>query len=68
MAFGEKDIQRRDKSTDIAELQLKLSWFRGTVWDGNFGPGSELQVMAFQRDVMKITTPQVFLMQTVSMH
>ena len=71
MAFGDKSLQRRDKSlqrgnkslqrgdkgADVVELQLKLNGFRGTVWDGDFGPGSELQVMAFQREVMKTPSP-----------
>ena len=57
MAFGDKDIQRGDKGSDVVELQLKLNGFRGTIWDGDFGPGSELQVMAFQREYMGISSP-----------
>lgn len=57
MKFGEKPLQRGDKGTDIEELQLHLAGFRGTVWDGDFGPGTELQVMTFQKDYMNMETP-----------
>lgn len=57
MAFGDTTIQRRDGGTDVVELQLRLSGFRGTIWDGDFGPGTELQVMTFQRDVMNDASP-----------
>jgi len=57
MAFADNPIQRGDKGADVIELQLRLSGFRGTVWDGNFGPGTELQVMTFQRDVMGMDAP-----------
>jgi len=57
MAFGDKQIKRGDKGEDVVELQLRLSGFRGTVWDGDFGPGTELQVMTFQRDYMKVDQP-----------
>lgn len=40
------------------ELQLRLAGFRGTVWDGRFGPGTELQVVTFQRDVMREQAPE----------
>ncbi len=57
MAFGDKDLQRKSKDTDVVELQLRLAGFRGTLWDGDFGPGTELQVIAFQRDYMKMQKP-----------
>jgi hypothetical protein len=57
MAFGDKDIQRGDNGPDVVELQLRLIGFRGTLWDGNFGTGTELQVMAFQQEVMEMVSP-----------
>jgi Putative peptidoglycan binding domain len=57
MAFGNKTIKRGDKGKDVVELQLRLSGFRGTLWDGDFGPGTELQVIAFQRDYMRLKKP-----------
>jgi len=39
---------------DVQLLQIKLAGFRGTVPDGQFGPGTELQVHQFQQDFMKI--------------
>jgi hypothetical protein len=38
-----------------AELQLRLAGFRSTVPDGEFGPGTERQVMSFQQDFMRVT-------------
>jgi len=35
-------------------VQLRLAGFRGTVPDGDFGPGTERQAMSFQGDFMKI--------------
>jgi len=57
MAFGDKTLKRSDKGKDVIELQLRLSGFRGTLWDGDFGPGTELQVFAFQRDYMEMKKP-----------
>ncbi len=57
MKFGEKTLTRGDKGPEVTELQLRLSGFRGTTWDGGFGPGTELQVIAFQRDYMGINDP-----------
>ena len=57
MAFGSKRLKRGDKNEDVVELQLRLSGFRGTVWDGDFGPGTELQVVSFQRDYMGLENP-----------
>lgn len=42
MKIGEKPLQRGDKGANVEELQLRLAGFRGTVWDGDFGPGTEL--------------------------
>ncbi len=41
----------------VEALQLRLAGFRGTVWDGDYGPGTELQVVTFQRDYMRLATP-----------
>jgi Putative peptidoglycan binding domain len=57
MEYGERVLQRGMKGDDVAELQLRLAGFRGTVPDGDFGPGTDLQVTTFQRDYMKIETP-----------
>ena len=55
--FGSRELSRKMKGEDVAELQIRLAGFRGTAWDGDFGPGTELQVMAFQRDYMERATP-----------
>lgn len=52
MAFGETDLKRGDKGPAVVELQMRLAGFRGTVPDGDYGAGTELQVTTFQRDVM----------------
>jgi len=57
MAFGDRTLRRGSKGPDTVELQIRLAGFRGTVWDGSFGPGTELQVMTFQRDYMGIDNP-----------
>jgi hypothetical protein len=57
MAFGDADIQRGDKGIDVVELQIRLAGFRGTLPDGIFGPGTELQVACFQRDFMRMDEP-----------
>ena len=53
MDYGERELKRGCEGPDVAELQLRLAGFRGTVPDGDFGPGTERQVMNFQRDYMK---------------
>ncbi len=57
MAFGDKTLKRNDKGKDVVELQLRLAGFRGTIWDGEFGPGTELQVVCFQRNYMGMQKP-----------
>ena len=57
MGFANRPLERGDKGEDVVELQLRLSGFRGTLWDGDFGPGTELQVVTFQRDVMGLENP-----------
>lgn len=53
MAFGERELRRDDNGPDVVELQIRLAGFRGTVPDGDFGPGTELQVVRFQQDFME---------------
>lgn len=57
MAFGKVELKRGDKGAGVVELQLRLAGFRGTLWDGIFGPGTELQVVSFQRDYMERKRP-----------
>jgi len=52
MEYGTREIRKQHKGADVEELQIRLAGFRGTVPDGDFGPGTELQVVAFQRDYM----------------
>ncbi len=52
MAYGERTMQKGDRGDDVRELQMRLAGFRGTVPDGVFGSGTELQVTVFQRDFM----------------
>jgi len=54
MEYGQRDLGRGDRGEDVCELQVRLAGFRGTVPDGDFGPGTEQQVLAFQRDVMQM--------------
>ncbi|MCF8506024.1 MAG: peptidoglycan-binding protein [Caulobacter sp.] len=56
MAWG-GSLKRGDKGADVIELQMRLAGFRGTLPDGDYGPGTELQVSSFQRDVMGQTKP-----------
>lgn len=57
MAFGKNALYRGAKGAEVEELQLRLAGFYGTVWDGDFGPATEYQVMAFQRLYMKMNNP-----------
>ena len=57
MAFGDNVLKRDSRGDDVVELQLRLSGFRGTSWDGAYGPGTELQVQTFQREVMGSANP-----------
>jgi hypothetical protein len=52
--YGEREMQRKCKGPDVEELQIRLAGFRGTVPDGDFGPGTERQVMTFQQDFMEV--------------
>lgn len=55
--YGERVLSRGANGPDVTELQLRLGGFRGTLLDGDFGPGTEMQVTKFQKDVMGLTTP-----------
>ena len=57
MEYGERELKHGDNGPDVVELQIRLAGFRGTVPDGDFGGGTELQVMSFQRDYMKMGQP-----------
>jgi len=55
--YGERELARGCKGPDVVELQVRLAGFRGTVPDGDFGPGTERQVMNFQADYMRVRRP-----------
>jgi hypothetical protein len=57
MAYGMSTLQKGSEGGDVVELQMRLAGFRGTVPDGDFGPGTELQVVKFQQDYMKEAAP-----------
>jgi peptidoglycan hydrolase-like protein with peptidoglycan-binding domain len=48
-----KPLRREDKGPAVTELQMRLAGFRGTIPDGDYGPGTELQVKAFQSLYMR---------------
>jgi hypothetical protein len=57
MSASSKNLAREDSGKEVRELQLRLAGFRGTAWDGQFGPGTELQVITFQKDYMGMEEP-----------
>ncbi len=57
MDYGQRELRRGHRGADARELQMRLAGFRGTVPDGDFGPGTELQVITFQRDYMQRPDP-----------
>ena len=61
MNASSKNLARGDSGKEVRELQLRLAGFRGTSWDGQFGPGTELQVITFQRDYMGMESPDPIL-------
>ena len=59
MEYGRRELRRGARGADVVELQMRLAGFRGTVPDGDFGPGTERQVRSFQQDFMGIAPPGV---------
>lgn len=57
MPYGDRILKQGLNGDDVVELQVRLAGFRGTLPDGDFGSGTELQVKVFQADVMKMATP-----------
>lgn len=57
MKFNSENLTRGSVGPAVEELQIRLAGFRGTVWDGDFGPGTELQVITFQKEYMKVEEP-----------
>lgn len=57
MKLSSIPVRRGATGPDVVEIQIRLAGFRGTLWDGIFGPGTELQVMAFQRDYLGSENP-----------
>ena len=57
MEYGKRELRRDCEGPDVQELQIRLAGFRGTLPDGEFGPGTERQVLNFQRDYMKLAQP-----------
>jgi hypothetical protein len=57
MEFNSENLAKGSKGPAVEELQIRLAGFRGTVWDGDFGPGTELQVITFQKEYMKMANP-----------
>jgi putative peptidoglycan binding protein len=56
-AYGERELKKDLTGEDVIELQVRLAGFRGTLPDGKFGPGTELQVARFQTDYMNLSKP-----------
>jgi len=56
-AYGSRALRTGCNGPDVAELQIRLAGFRGTMPDGDFGGGTVLQVTSFQRDFMKLAAP-----------
>jgi hypothetical protein len=57
MIYASRILRRDTKGPDVQELQMRLAAFRGTVPDGDFGPGTELQVRKFQEHFMQMPQP-----------
>lgn len=55
--YGTRRLAPGMSGPDVAELQIRLAGFLGTVPDGDFGPATRAQVCAFQRDVMGCPQP-----------
>ncbi len=65
MTLGSEELARGSKGVAVEELQIRLAGFRGTVWDGDYGPGTELQVITFQKLYMGLDSPSGVLDQSV---
>lgn len=65
MKFNSESLAKGSKGSAVEELQIRLAGFRGTVWDGDFGPGTELQVITFQKLYMGLDTPSGAVDQAV---
>jgi hypothetical protein len=52
MKLGDRALSKGMTGADVIELQMRLAGFSGTIWDGSFGPGTESQVITFQKDYM----------------
>jgi len=50
-------LERGARNEAVVELQMRLAGFRGTIPDGVYGPGTEMQVATFQRSYMQMETP-----------
>ena len=57
MIFDSDVLSKDAPNWAIEELQLRLAGFRGTLWDGVYGSGTESQIIAFQKDYMKKDNP-----------
>jgi len=55
--LGTNTLEKGNEGLEVVELQIRLSGFRCTVWDGEYGSGTELQVRTFQPDVMGMEEP-----------
>ncbi len=65
MKFASENLSRGSKGVAVEELQIRLAGFRGTIWDGDFGPGTELQVITFQKEYMEVEDPDGIVGQNV---
>ena len=54
-SYGDRELNKGLRGADVTELQMRLAGFRGTLPDGIFGSGTELQVVNFQRDYMNLS-------------
>lgn len=55
--LGERKLAQGMRGEDVIELQIRLAGFRGTLPDGIFGSGTQLQVVNFQQGYMGRTHP-----------
>jgi len=55
--LGERKLEKGLRGDDVIELQIRLAGFRGTLPDGIFGSGTQLQVVNFQTSYMGQSNP-----------